>query len=256
MKRFFIAMMVIALMVSLMTGCGGRGGGSGGDNETGGKPIQVGSINGEDPCECCPDCVQLECDCEECVDSADCKCGAGGGGVGSYTYKVEFYAYVAGWRPIHKTYGIATVTMDQTDASGYFGSAPGEGEYTEELIPETGQVEKTFDFTAKLKDYVPTNAETITVGLDRIGAKEVTNYAKDSPDELVLGLPDMGNVILALLARDYMDPSSDPLDMDTWLFNFPVPMEDGIGYKVFSFDRADAEFEGHVELSIHVNPAR
>jgi len=37
------------------------------------------AYSGEDPCPCCPECIQEECDCEECADSDDCKCSVPGG---------------------------------------------------------------------------------------------------------------------------------------------------------------------------------
>ena len=201
----------------------------------------------DDPCKCCPDCDQEECECLECGENKDCECAmpGGGGGSESFTFLVEFYAYVAGWRPIHKTYGEATVIIESADGILFFGSAPGAGEYTEELIPETGQVETTFEFTVVLKDFDPRVGDSITVGLDRIGAEEVTNYARSDPKDKIT-LPDMGNVILMILGQEYFDP-------ETEFFYFTVPLEkDGTGYALFTLERVSADFEGHVELSIHI----
>ena len=244
MKRFISFMLSILLCVLLMTSCNTLksllDGSSGKEKKGAGITLK---ISDEDKCDCCPECKPEECDCDEC----DC-CPPGGAGQGSYTYIVEMYAYVAGWRPIHKTYGISTVTMENTDGAGFSGSAEGKGEYTEELIPETGQVEKTFSFNVQLMNFDPQTKKNITVGINRIGAEEVTNYSKDDPSSGSFKLPDMGNLIMMKLAKEYFDAASG-------FYYFELPLENGAAHKVFSFDEATQEFEGHVELTISVTPS-
>ena len=244
MKRLLLLVLIVMLCISLITSCNTfkslMNGSSGKGNKGTGSVL---NLKDEDPCECCPECKPEECDCDEC----DC-CPPGGGSKGSYTYIVEITAYVAGWRPIHKTHGTATVTMENSDGSGYFGGAEGKGEYTEEMIPETGQVEKTFSFNVQLLNFDPQTKKSITVGINRIGAEEVTNYSKDDPSSGSVKLPDMGNVIMMILAKECFDAG-------TGFYNFELPLENGSAHKVFNFDQATQDFEGHVELTIFVTPS-
>jgi hypothetical protein len=243
MKKIFAIALAIVLAISMLTACGGSGARSSDKTPAGNNNAALANINSEDECDCCPECIKDDCDCDE------CDCCPPGGGQGSFTFLVETYAYVAGWQPIHKTYGAATVTMDQADGNMYFGMSEGAGEYTDLLIPETGQVETTFTFTTKLKEYDPIFGNSITVGLDRIGAEVVTNYNNDGLDKLYVPLPDMGNVILMMLGQDHFDEASG-------FYYFELPLEDGSFYKIFSFDRASADFEGHIELTIYATPVR
>ena len=74
MKKAFAIMLVLTLLISLAA-CGGDGGGGGGDGGGGGTTAPPAN---EDPCPCCPECVQKECVCEECGDNDeyDCICAA------------------------------------------------------------------------------------------------------------------------------------------------------------------------------------
>jgi len=135
-----VLMLVLAFSVVGCNSGGGNPPGRGGNNANPG--IGSGNLDGECSCGCEEKCDPDTCECTlDCIcETCEC-CAASGGLPKTYTFQVEIYAYVAGWRPIHRTSGISTVTIINADGSGYSGSAEGAGEYTEQLIPETGQVD-------------------------------------------------------------------------------------------------------------------
>jgi len=87
MKRILIIALALTLVFALAACSGGGGGGDNGTPDGGtAAPAAPGD---DDPCPCCPDCVQAECVCEECGgnDDYDCKCSApGGDGFGTISF--------------------------------------------------------------------------------------------------------------------------------------------------------------------------
>jgi predicted small secreted protein len=145
MKKALVIIPVMILALSLLTACGnggtsgGSGGTSGGDgifapSETT-RPPAGHTPEPKDPCPCCPDCIQEECDCKKCNDSDDCKCASGS--LSDYppiTYVIEIAADLTCLECSFDgcgmdTFGTVMVTMNWIDdQTGYFGSAEGIGE--------------------------------------------------------------------------------------------------------------------------------
>jgi len=141
----------------------------------------------DDPCPCCPDCIQEDCECEECADSKDCKCGSGS--LDEYpplTYDVEIHFELmhdgCGFDDCgFETIGRARVMMDYIDSTtGYSGSSPdGSGNTFRNANHEVENKNALapgdlpdYDFTAQLS--IPADKKVIRVGVNRLGPDEAT----------------------------------------------------------------------------------
>ena len=219
-----ILMIALALMlVFSLAACGGGGDGGNGSGSGGGTAAP--SVAGDDdPCPCCPECVQAECVCEECGgnDDYDCKCAAPGGG-GSFTFLVEIDTnFIGSLGQGNRTFGTATVTLDDFDSSGWYGSAEGIGEYTDWTVEGFALLEYDigYDFTVQLSGFDPLKADSITIGVDRFCSE--TETWEDLDD--IIGTLKMDGAIM--MSFDYH--RMDLLDEKTGLFTFELPMENGI----------------------------
>ena len=192
MKKSIVVALAILLALSLLTACGGNSNtpaNTSGGNNAANSPVISPSENpsgGDDPCPCCPNCIQKECECADCGDSDDCECKSPGG-LGEeveytpITYNVEITTewecgdpecIIDGCRG--ETRSDAEVTMDWKGAgTGYVGSARGIGEYLylgnhfigSDHLPKLGLVEPgtQYDFFVELND--PSDGTNIRVCL-------------------------------------------------------------------------------------------
>ena len=176
-KKRIIAIALTLILALSLAACGGGNippNASGGTYPT--KPSattpSATPSKDEDPCPCCPDCIQEECDCEECADSDDCKCTPGGLSNGPFTFKVEINTnFVGSLGQVYRTIGTATVTLNDSDSSGWFGSTEGHGEYTD-FGPDYAEIVeyRDYDFGVKLSNYDPIKGDRITIGVDTFSA--------------------------------------------------------------------------------------
>jgi len=212
MKKVFMIALALMLVFALAACGGGGGGGDGGgsrdDGSSGGGTAAPTATGDDDPCPCCPDCIQAECVCEECGgnDDYDCKCSAPGGGE-PFTFLVEIDTnFVGSLGQVYRTIGTATVTLDDFDESGWFGSAEGYGIYTDWGHPDYVEVDggADYDFTVRLSNYDPLKGDSITFGTDRFCAEDG----------------------FLMMSFDYH--RMDLLDEKTGLFTFELPMENGV----------------------------
>ena len=206
MKKAYIIALALVLVFALAA-CGG--GGDGGSS--GGGTAAPTTNTDEDPCACCPDCVQKECVCAECVDNDkyDCKCSAPGGGEGPFVFLVEIDTNLTGsLGQVYRTIGTATVTLDDFDDSGWFGSADGYGVYSDwgdEIYAETENA-TDYDFFVRLANYDPLKSDSITVGTDTFCSNAGNRYV--------------------MLSFEWL--RQDLLDEETGLYTFELPMENGV----------------------------
>ena len=213
MKKFFAIGVVVIMALFLLGACGG--GSTGGSGSAGGGGFAGGGGStaapavegGDDPCACCPDCVQKDCVCDECADSDDCLCTAGGGD-GPFTFLVEIDTnFIGSLGQVYRTTGTATVTLDDFDSSGWFGSAEGFGEYSDWGQDYLELEEATdYDFTVRLSNYDPLKGDSIKIGTDRFCTGTGTGFLMLSFEIL----------------------RTDLLDEETGLYTFELPMENGI----------------------------
>jgi len=271
-KSLYLALLIV-LALLLLTACGGNSGyppytpdsggnnaSSGGSNassaddngQSGGDNGQSGGDNtpsgGEDPCPCCPDCIQLECSCEKCADSDDCKCTPGNLLPLSITYdieiEVELVCHECGYDGCGViTSGSARVTMNFIDyRTGYFGSAEGYGKTLKngmhelavrfEVVP--GDL-SDYGFPAQLsiisheKSFAGVDGDyvTVLVGLSKLGADEST-YDFTAWG----GAPHTSPSILREFVREMLrDPHPSDVgkaypDPETGLIIFEMPLMD------------------------------
>ncbi|MCL1895992.1 MAG: hypothetical protein FWG03_05540 [Clostridiales bacterium] len=206
MKKFFVLGVVIVMTLFLLAACGG--GSAGGDDSAGGGGTAAPATEaGDDPCPCCPDCIQEECECAECGDSDGCKCRLPGGPGGPYTFLVEIDTnFVGSLGQVYRTTGTATVTLDDFDSSGWFGSAEGYGVYSDWGKDYQELEEATdYDFTVRLSNFDPEKGDSIKVGADRFCTATGTGFLMLSFEIL----------------------RTDLLDEETGLYTFELPMENG-----------------------------
>ena len=209
MKKILMVALTLILVLSLAA-CGGGGGGgdNGGSAGGGGGAAAPTAAGDDDPCPCCPDCIQAECVCEECGgnDDYDCKCSAPGGG-GPFTFLVEIDTnFVGSLGQVYRTIGEATVILDESDSSGWFGSAEGYGIYTDWGHPDYVEVDggSDFNFTARLSNYDPLKGDSIMFGTNRFCAED------------------------GFLMMSFEFHRMDLYDGATGLYTFEIPMENGI----------------------------
>jgi len=246
------------LLISCGAGSNSPGGGntlSGGDTPTGGDSNKHGGDEdpqneNNDPCPCCPDCIQEECECDKCAKSNKCKCTPGGGDdFPPLTFNIEIVVDLTdpdcnfdgcGM----STSGSAVVTMNFVDrVTGYFGtSADGVGVTTRNGSHETavrnavipGDL-RNYEFTAQLsvpadyKKYTGADGDyiTILVGVDRLGPDEITYNLADWGG----GLENMPGLLLGTF--DYLmqhplpsDVGTAYADPDMGLLIFEMPLMD------------------------------
>jgi len=168
-----------------------------GDNGTPGENADSSEDN-KDPCPCCPECLQEECECDKCADSDNCKCTPGGGedDFPPLTFNIEIVIDLTDPDCNYEgcgmsTSGSAVVTMNFVDrVTGYLGtSTEGVGVTTRNGSHETAVKYDVipgdfpfYDFTAQLSipgDYksyagVDGDYKTILVGVDSFGPDIVT----------------------------------------------------------------------------------
>jgi len=229
MKKIYMIAIALIMVLSLAA-CGGGGGGGGGG--AGGGDTSAPLTSGdEDPCECCPDCTQgIDCeyDCEEC----ECCMGSGGG---SYTFDVVIDTNLTGsLGQVYRTIGTATVTLDEFDDSGWFGSAEGYGEYSDwgdEIYAETENA-TSYDFFVRLANYDPLKSDSITVGTDTFCSNAGNRYV--------------------MLSFEWL--RQDLIDEATGLYTFELPMENGIA-KLTDHWEEPAPGLIVIDMTITVTPA-
>jgi len=215
MKRFLAITLVIILALTLLTACPFGGdtpdGGTSGRDDTLAAPettptpptTEPPKPTTNDPCPCCPDCIQEECSCEECVNSDDCKCSAPGGSEGPFTFLVEIDTNIIGsLGQGYRTIGTATITLDDFDSSGWFGSAVGAGIYTDISFEYLEYQDYTFN--VKLSNYDPQIGDSIMIGADTFSHED------------------------CYLMMSFEVHRTDLFDFDTWLYIFELPMENGV----------------------------
>ena len=268
MKKYFKLVLVMILALSLLTACGGGGGSSGGtDND---KP-KTQTVNDKatddeeendeeeieiDPCPCCPDCLQIDCECFECGESDDCECVLPGGGIGPLTFRVEYIAHyvVSGDTSCDiKTSGEAIVLMDQTNEAGHFGSAEGVGRYVHHKMTEweLRHPEAPFDFIVQLSGYDPFNDKSfMLVSFDRFENEEAEIYTT-MPDggEMAVSVPYI-RLFFMLLLNEFIDE-------DTGFFTFPMTLNDWSVHETVKWDGSHAfvdSYEAYLELTITITP--
>ena len=275
MKKLCIVILALAMTLTLAACSGGSSGSSG--NETSNAPDDGITTNppvmtpeatpsgSDDPCPCCPNCIQEDCACKDCADSNDCKCSTPRGFAPSLTYnvevKVEFtdidpecpYPADCGAVSIAST----EVTMNWIDNNtGYFGiSSNNVGEYLSfsshyfdsEGRQMLGSVAHgtTFDFSAMLSIPGTSNANVIRVGLDFSGEGDVTmnwpngeNLPYPGMMERIHGMF-LGTVRFANIEFDVsglIDPETYEFDHDLGMFILEIPLTNGVMQDTFSFD--------------------
>jgi hypothetical protein len=197
-----------------------------------------------DPCPCCPDCNQEECECAECGDNNDCECKMPGGfAPPALTYDIVIYTnYLC---PYHddssncgfQTNGTASVTMNFIDSeTGYWGSSSdGIGETIKAGYCDAKKASKvlgdlrSYEFTAQLSIFGDQKA--ILVGVDRLGSEWFYfNWGVWGE-----GLVDMeSGSIIAFFFQFMMEnpvPPENGLvvypDLETGLLIFEVPLIEG-----------------------------
>ena len=273
MKKALAMILVIILALSLLTACG-RGGTSGGsDGASGGDNISApseGTLSPvdpaespelmqepKDPCPCCPDCIQVECGCEKCADSDDCKCTPGS--LSDYppiTYDIEIAADLTCLECSYEGCGMDTfstvrVTMNWIDdQTGYFGSAEGLGE----TIKNGTHVNREgvapgdlppYDFTAHL--FIPSEEKTFS-GIGDDHKTVFVGINKVSPDEATIDWSNWGagkvtaTSYLTFVIEDlFADPGPSDTgtaypDPDTGLIIFEMPLMDTPIGVIFSWN--------------------
>ncbi|MCL1830219.1 MAG: hypothetical protein FWG21_02185 [Oscillospiraceae bacterium] len=87
-KRFISIALMLILAFSLVA-CGG-GSTPPRENATNPPPTTPGATpsDKDDPCPCCPNCVQKDCECAECGDSEDCECELPGNDDTQYDWRI------------------------------------------------------------------------------------------------------------------------------------------------------------------------
>jgi len=212
MKKISIIVLTLILVFSLVACRGGFGGNSG---ASGSSADVTNSSTDKDPCQCCPDCVQKECVCAECGDNDkyDCECAAPGVGEGPFIFSVEIDTNLTGsLGQVYRTIGTATVSLDDYDDSGWFGSANGYGVYSDwgdEIYAETENA-TDYNFYVRLANYDPLKSDSITVGTDRFCSNAGNGYVMLSFEMLRTNL----------------------IDEETELYTFEIPMENGVAILV------------------------
>jgi len=169
MKKW-IALLLAVLMMFSLAACGE-------DKDT--PAGNTSTPNGGDPCVCCPDCIQKECECAECGDNTDCKCKLPGGSALTYDIVID----VENSCPYHDdssscgiiTKGTARVTMNGSSSDGN-GETIKNGMCGGEPPKTTNGDLRSYEFTAQLS--ISGDNKTILVGFDRLGPEEYTyNYS-------------------------------------------------------------------------------
>ena len=140
--------------------------------------------------------------------SALTACSGGGkAGGGPYTFNVEINTnFIGSLGQVYRTIGKTTVTLDDFDSSGWFGSAEGVGEYTDWGEDYQELEEATdYDFSVRLSNYDPLKGDSITVGTDRFCTATGTGF----------------------LMMSFEEWRTDLMDGETGLYTFVLPMENG-----------------------------
>jgi len=269
MNKWIALLFAALMMLSLLTACGEDSSTPDDGNSTPAGNTSV--SNGEDPCSCCPDCIQEECDCVECGDNADCKCKLPGG---LLTYKVqkkiEFNCTQPDC-PFHEKIeisGEATTTVGsgsaegtaQYDSYGQHGLAGKPGVLVFETLP-------SYSFNTQLS-VSPTNKNNIVVGFDRMGLTEETLVA---PDGKIWGpLPGVIYMCFHGIFDNGFTPDQAGYTIDSktglcvfnekwggWAYDpgtklmlFELPMSDGTIQKTFSRSGVN----GSLNLTIILTP--
>jgi len=248
--------LVVAFAISFgLAACSGSGGNipSGGNNGASGNgnaavpttaPSATPSGN-DDPCPCCPDCIQKECECAECGenDDYDCECKLPGGG-GAFTFLVETKVTTKADATmiVYNTFGEATVTLDQFEESGFYGVGEGIGRYSDWFGGFNGdavllEAETGYEFTVKLLNFDPRKSDSITVGINRFSADK---ERFESDGVIVEG------VYTSLLFQMFR---TDILDKETGLYMFELPMKDGVATQSWNYAETAP---GNIDLTITV----
>jgi len=236
MKKLFVVALILIFVLSLLGACG-DGGSGGGESGGGGASAPVATTGGS--CPCYPGCGVAACEngCDEKVCDSKCKhndgsydceegkcCTVGGG---SFTFLVEIDTNFTGsLGEGNRTLGKATVTLDDFDGSGWFGSAEGVGEYTTWTLSgfELLEYDIGYDFTVKLSDFDPQKGDGITIGIDRF-CSETESWKDTEPNSPFYGeVLEMPGAIM--MSFDYW--RTDLIDEETGLYTFKLPMENGI----------------------------
>lgn len=140
-KRFTVV--ALTLMLALSLAACGDGGAQGGDNNATAPPTTAPSATpsgNDDPCPCCPDCNQEECECAECGGnlSKDCECKLPDDGEADWTVAFENATASSPNKNLPK-YFIENYTLNftATKQGGYtmIGSYTGTGFLTNEMDP-------------------------------------------------------------------------------------------------------------------------
>ena len=251
-KRLVAIALILVLALSL-TACGGNGGTATGEGNTANPPATTPgeTPNGnKDPCPCCPDCNQKECECAECGgnNNNDCKCKLPGGDdvYPPLTFDIEIETALSDDECNYDgcgmdTLGKATVTMNYIDGkTGYLGSAEGSGVTTKNGTHEMA-VKYTvaygdlpdYTFTVQLsvpskdKTYVGVdgNYQTVLIGIDKLG-----------PDEATIdwtpwgGGHETGPSFLSFIQQGFLEDAGPSdvgtayPDMDTGFLTFEMPL--------------------------------
>ena len=266
MKKAIAITLIIILALSLLTACkgGGTSGGTGSSLPAEATPPLTepdeppGSApEPNDPCPCCPDCIQEECDCNKCADSDKCKCASGS--LSDYppiTYDIEIAADLTCLECSYDgcgmdTFGTVRVTMSWIDdQTGYFGSAEGLGETVkngthvnrEGVAP--GDLPPYY-FTAHL--FVPSEGKTFTgpgdgyqtvfLGIDRVSPDEATIDWSNWGAGKVTAISYLTFVIEDLFADPGpSDTGTAYPDPDTGLIIFEMPLMDTPIAVIFSWN--------------------
>ena len=219
-KRLMTIVLTMVLALTLLTACpfgsDTPDGGTSGGGDVAAPPeatptpteTPVPTPEPKDPCPCCPDCIQEECECVECGDSDDCKCKLPGS-VGSFTFLVEIdiNQIDSGGKSII-SFVEATVLLDDFNSTGWFGGTEVSGEHTY-LGWEYEEVILCWDyvFSVKLSDFDPQKSDCITIDID--------NYCDIEECFIKMNLL-------------YYGIHYDFIDEETGGYTFELPMEGGV----------------------------
>ena len=234
MKRILVVILVVLLGFSMLTSCSLvetlRNIGSKDTPTSSGDKVSEDNDKTDDPCPCCPNCIEKDCECIDCGDSNNCECMLPSGN-GPFMFKVEIDSslnkdyrsemesngYTAGYSTRSET----VVTLNESNDSGWFGIGNGNGEYYDCWGGPSSTTyldwEKGYQYTVKLSNFNPSKADSITVGINQFAAiPEIAHSSLRNEDDEIIGL----SAMIEMCCEDIYDEG-------TGLYMFNLTMDKG-----------------------------
>ena len=246
MKRIITILLIILIGLSILTSCNMvktliNPGTEGSSNSSGDKPSRDKENNNkdDDPCPCCSNCIQKECECAKCGDSDDCECKLPDSLENyppvTYDMTICFELYCECGESHIETFGEAEVTMYYVDdQAGYLGKGEGSGETVKngmhEFIVKNAVVPGDLPgYEFKVQISMPMDKKVIRVGVNKFGPDESTY------DWSAWGSgPNTSPSFMHDLILDYFEDPAPPEygyivypDTATRLMVFEIPLAEG-----------------------------